>query len=142
MCFLFLLIASISSNAALITKSNGTRLKVDALEFGNNKFSVKIGTETSELERNQVKDISFSAREQKNEQLSTESADLLPLLAEAKELYSKYPDSESIIVLDEANIQYRRDGSNLSRTRMVTLITKEEAMGIELRSIFLSNCKF
>ncbi len=130
MCFLFLLIASLSCNAAVITRSDGMRLKVDALGYENDKFSVRIGTETSELDRNQVKDISFSARDQKNEQLSTDSADLLPLLEEAKELYKKYPDSESVIVLDEANIQYRRDGSNLSRTRMVTLITKEEAMGI------------
>jgi transglutaminase-like putative cysteine protease len=116
--------------AAVITDANGKRTEVEKLSFSDNILKYNLDSKVQKLHRNKIKDISFAAQKQAKSNLSTDSADLKPLLKEAQSLLKKFPDSDSILVLDEGNYQHRKDGTNLSRYRGVTYVVKEEALGV------------
>ncbi len=128
MCFLcFLTLASIG-NSAVITLSDGSTREVESLTYQNDKLLIRTGSDSAELTRDGIKNISFSARQQNKEEMATDSADLAAFMPKALELQKKYPDAQSILVSEEGNFQHRADGTNLSRYRSISYIAKEEAL--------------
>lgn len=128
MCFLFSIICISQTTAAVITFTDGSNKKADSIEYSANKLKITTDSDTNEFERQDIQDISFTARSQKKATLATNSADLQELYQKAHALLKKYPDSESLLVFEEANYIQRRDGTNLSRYRGVSFIAKEEAL--------------
>ena len=128
LCFLCFLILVSTGNTAVITLSDGTTVESDSIKYLDDKAVLQTGTETLELQRGEIKNISFSARQQKKEAMATDSADLAAHMHRAMELLKKYPDAQSILVSEESNYQHRLDGTNLSRYRCISFIAKEEAL--------------
>ena len=128
MCFLCLLILVNTGNSAVVTLSDGSTREADKVTYRNDTVIMQLGSETTELARNDIKNISFSARQQKKENMATDSSDLAAFMPKALELLNKYPDAQSILVSEEGNYQHRKDGTNLSRYRSISYIAKEEAL--------------
>lgn len=124
----FLMFFSLSARAAIITLSDGSSIEAAALEYGDNQLKILNGSATNELSRNQIQDISFSGHKQKKAALATDCADLPELYTKALSLLGQYPDSDSVLVSEEASYQHRRDNTNLTRYRGVTFIAKEESL--------------
>ncbi len=128
LCFLCFFALANPGNSAVITLSDGSTQEADSLTYKNDKALLLVGSESAEIERNNIKNISFTARQQEKEAMATESADLQAFMPKALELQKKYPDAQAILVSEESNNQHRADGSNLSRYRSVSYIAKEEAL--------------
>ncbi|MEW6712040.1 MAG: DUF3857 and transglutaminase domain-containing protein [Candidatus Riflebacteria bacterium] len=126
MCFLICI--GLVAPAAVITMNDGSTIEVNEIAFEKDVLRAVNGSDSIELPRAQIQDISFSARKQKKADLATDVADLPALYEKALELLAKYPDSDSITVSEDASYQHRRDGTNLTRYRGVTYIAKEEAL--------------
>lgn len=124
----FLIFASCSAPAALITLNDGSTMETGELLYENDFLKTISGSETIELKRDQIKNISFSAKKQKKAELATDVADLPALLEKALALHQKFPDADSVLVSEEASYQHRKDGTNLTRYRGVTYVAKEEAL--------------
>lgn len=107
---------------------DGSGLEITNFAYENDTLKVFEASATKELARDQIQDISFSAHKQKKASLATDCADLPALQARAMEIMQKYPDSDSVLVSEEASYQHRRDGTNLTRYRGVTFIAKEESL--------------
>lgn len=127
-CVLFLVIAMTSVHAAFITFSDDTTAEVDQITFEEGVFTLRTGSDSATLSKNEIKNISFTGEAQQTAVLATDSADLLKMRERAIELLATYPDARSISIADEGNYQHRSDGTNLSRYRAVIFIAKEEAL--------------
>lgn len=128
LCLLCFLMLVSTGNTAVITLSDGETIESDSIKYHDDKIILQTGTETLELKRGEIKNISFSARQQKKEVMATDSADLEAYMQKALELLKKHPDAQSILVSEEGNYQHRADGTNLSRYRSISFIAKEEAL--------------
>ena len=135
MCFLFSIIFINQTSAAVITFTDGSNKKADAIEYADKKLKITSASDTEEFNRQQIQDISFTAKSQKKARLATNSADLQELYYKALELLQKYPDAESLLVSEETNCIQRRDGTNLSRYRGVSFVAKEESLWLSQVSI-------
>ena len=124
LCLLCFLALANTGNSAVITLSDGSTQEADSLTYKNDKAVMLIGSESAEIERNSIKNISFTARQQEKEAMATDSADLQAFMPKALELQKKYPDAQSILVSEESNNQHRADGSTLSRYRRISYIAK------------------
>lgn len=130
LCLVLVIVPFTKCFSAVVTLSEGKLVNTEGVNYSDNILNVKNGTDSINIPRSGIKDISFSARKQeKPEKFSTDSSDLKPLMIKAKAMLKKYPDSNSILVLDEGNYQHKKDGTNLSRYRGVVYIAKEEALG-------------
>jgi hypothetical protein len=112
----------------IITLSDSSTIEVDNLVYQNDVLKVTIDNEEKTLKRSEIKDISFSGQKQEDAVLSSDSADLPELYKRAIEIFSRYPDSTSVLVSEEGNYQHKSDGTNLSRYRSVKYIAREEAL--------------
>lgn len=128
MCFLCLMTLVHAANSAVITLSDGSSREADSLVYNEDKLTLQTGSESAVIARTDIKNISFSARQQKREDMATDSADLQAFMPKALELLKKHPDAQSILVSEEGNYQHRTDGTNLSRYRSISYIAKEEAL--------------
>ncbi|MDD3146687.1 MAG: DUF3857 domain-containing protein [Candidatus Riflebacteria bacterium] len=128
MCFLCFLTLVHTANSAVITLSDGSSREAESLIYNDDKLTLQIGSESVVIARTDIKNISFSGRQQKSEKMATDSADLQAFMPRALELLKKYPDAQSILVSEEGNFQHRADGTNLSRYRSISYIAKEEAL--------------
>lgn len=127
-CLLFAAIAMTSGHAALITFSDDTAAEVDQIMFEEGTFTLRTGSDTTELSKNEIRNISFTGEAQQTAVLATDSGDLLRMRERGIELMETYPDARSISITDEGTYQHRSDGTNLSRYRAVAYIAKEEAL--------------
>jgi transglutaminase-like putative cysteine protease len=128
LCILTILIASATGNTAVITMTDDSSIAAEQIEYADNTLSVVIGSETTRINRNEIKNISFTAQTRTTEVFATDSADLAEILPKAQELLQKYPDAQSILVTEEGNYQHRKDGTNLSRYRCVTYLAQDESL--------------
>ena len=127
-CFLCLILTPNTGNAAIVTLSDGSTLVADSMLFEADTLSFVTGTDSLQIPRSEIKNISFTAQQHKKENLSTDSTDLAMFMPKALEMQKKYPDAQSILVSEEGNYQFRKDGTSLSRYRCITYINKEEAL--------------
>ena len=123
------LFPTIQGFSAVITCRGGRLVNTNIVNFDNAKLSIKVNNKLTILPRTEIKDISFSAQKQeKSEKFSTDNTNLKPLMLKAKKMLAKYPDSTSILVLDEGNYQHKKDGTNISRYHAVIYIAKQDAL--------------
>ncbi|HAE41272.1 MAG TPA: hypothetical protein DCG57_21965, partial [Candidatus Riflebacteria bacterium] len=108
--------------------TDDSSIAAEQIEYADNTLSVVIGSETTRINRNEIKNISFTAQTRTTEVFATDSADLAEILPKAQELLQKYPDAQSILVTEEGNYQHRKDGTNLSRYRCVTYLVQDESL--------------
>ncbi|PKL45730.1 MAG: hypothetical protein CVV41_01640 [Candidatus Riflebacteria bacterium HGW-Riflebacteria-1] len=108
--------------------TDDSSIAAEQIEYADNTLSVVIGSETTRINRNEIKNISFTAQTRTTEVFATDSADLAEILPKAQELLQKYPDAQSILVTEEGNYQHRKDGTNLSRYRCVTYLAQDESL--------------
>jgi transglutaminase-like putative cysteine protease len=117
-----------SGFCAIITLSDGSSKEVENPVYSGDKLKAVIDGNEVEFDRSQIKDISFSGRKQKSAVMASDSADLPELYKKAIDLFSRYPDSNYVVVKEEGNYQHRTDGTNLSRNRSVRFVSREEAL--------------
>ncbi len=116
-------------SAAQATLIGGETVEADEIIFDGATFTLRTGTSSIPLAREGIREVSFTARHREAATLATEAADLLPLLGRGRELLEKYPDAQSVTVLDELEYRLHRDGTNTTRVRQVVLLAKEESLG-------------
>ncbi len=128
LCILIILIVTAAGKAAVITTTDDANIATEQIEYADSILTITSGSETIRLNRNEIKNISFTAQKRATEVFATDSADLAEIMPKALELLKKYPDAQSIMVTEEGNYQHRKDGSGLSRYRCVTYLAQDEAL--------------
>ncbi|MBI3038011.1 DUF3857 domain-containing transglutaminase family protein [bacterium] len=125
----FLFFISEWGNAALIDFADGKTLTIASLSCDENKVFGIAGTESFSVPREMIRDISFSTKDREADVLATYVSDIKPLFEKAQKLMGLYPDSTSVLVLDDGQFRYRPDGTNLYLYRAVIFLAKEESLG-------------
>lgn len=108
--------------------TDDSSIAAEQIEYADNTLTAVSGSESTRINRNEIKNISFTAQTRATEVFATDSADLAEILPKAQELLQKYPDAQSILVTEEGNYQHRKDGTNLSRYRCVTYLAQDESL--------------
>ncbi len=115
--------------AARLTLTDGTVVNVDDFSFAGATGTVRIGTVTRQIGRGELRDISFTARQAGQAGMATGAADMQAWKERAERMLERFPDCNSILLLDEGEYTYRADGTNVSKYRGVVYIAKDEALG-------------
>jgi len=121
-------ILSLPVYATVITLSNGDVLTVEQFRYEGDAAKFTTGTESRELPRGEIRDVSFMGEKRGTDELATDSADLAGYLEHAKQIMAKYPDSSSVLVLDEGEDRHKADGTNVNWYRGISYLAKEESL--------------
>lgn len=127
-CFLCVIFGLKIADGAVVTLNDGAIVSFEELKYESDRLQGLSDGNKVILERDKIRNISFTARKSSSQALATGSGNLSEILPRALEILQKYPDSSSIVVTEEGSYSHHQDGSNLSRYRCVTFIAKEESL--------------
>lgn len=119
-------------DGAIITTHDGETLEVESIVY---KGDILTGqhvdgsdNKTIELKRENIKNISFTAKKQEKVIDKTEMSDLAPYMEKARQMLEQYSDARFLVVAEEASYVHRTNGTNVKRFRNIVYIAKEEAL--------------
>ncbi len=119
------------ADGAIVTTHDGETLELNSIVYKDQVLKGKpagdFEKETA-LNREKIKNISFTAKKQEKVVDKIEATDLAPYMKKAKEMLANHSDARFIVVLEEASYVHRADGSNVKRFRNVVYVAKEEAL--------------